>query len=174
MTQPRPLTMMGRRGTPLSTPLSTPLRVSNQQETWKMLGPGLREKFYYKLPLYVTRYQAQAEGKRAGLQAEVERSWEHHECTSGPAHSGQFTRESDGEVTYYGMDSVFQLSLPKWTCTCCSNTFTPHALDYGCFPSTPTTPHVWYDLQVLRLYRKPGLSEGLSATGKGILCGFSN
>lgn len=106
--------------------------------------------------------------KRRELQSEIDQSWTAHQCSSSdsPLSLDQFRKELDGEVTYFSLDCVFQLSMPKWTCSCCRQAFAPHALDFGCFPSTPTTAHVWYDLQALWMYHRLGPLEGLSATGE--------
>ena len=136
-----------------------------QQAGWKGLMPGLRGMFYASLSANMSRAQQQAAALREALQAEVDESWSAHACSIGPIYPSAFSRQPDGDVTYYGLDSIFTLNLPKWTCACCTQSFSPHAIAFGCFPSTPRTPHVWYDLRVLHLYKKFGPGEGLSATG---------
>ena len=154
------------------------IRANRQQTAWKAQETCLRDRLIGSLPMNVARAQGHAETKRKGMQSEVDESWGAHQCSCSsdrdyrdPLHHSQFSKELDGEVTYVGLECTFLLSMPKWACSCCGQSFTPHALDFGCFPSTPTTPHVWYDLQVLWMYQNSGLLEGLSATGGGAVWG---
>jgi hypothetical protein len=48
----------------------------------------------------------------------------------------------------------------------CSASFTPSAIRAGCFHSSPTDPHAWYDLSVHNAYQTLALNDGLSMTGK--------
>ena len=140
-------------------------KASRRQTAWKEQECALRNRFYDRVHVNVARAGRRVEAKREQLQLEVDESWMGHQCSNSPLHPQHFRKELDGEITYFGLDCVCQLRMVKWTCTCCSQTFSPHALDFGCFPSTPTPPHVWYDLQVLWMHKRLGLPEGLSATG---------
>ena len=82
----------------------------------------------------------------------------------GPRCAAEFCSRDSGTVTYYGQTCEFTLKLHEWQCQCCSQWLGLDPLSFGCFPSTPTTPLVWFDLQLLQLYQRLGL-EGLSATG---------
>ena len=137
------------------------------QAAWKAQMACLRPKYFDALPYSIARAKAEAEARRAALQEEIGASWCMHigSCPEGPVHPTQFSQQPDGEVLYFGLDCVFKLLLPKWACACCKQSFSPHALDFGCFPSTPSTAHVWYDLKVLQQYKQLGLGSGLSATG---------
>jgi hypothetical protein len=144
------------------------IRASRVQEAWKDQMPKLRSIFFDELPRSCARAAEQAEGRRQALQAELDGSWKGHVCqaSTGAMHDTcSFSKQMVGEVAYFGTECVFKLSLPKWTCSRCCESFSPDALELGCFASTPTTPHVWYDLRVLKLYKRLGLGEGLSATG---------
>ena len=141
------------------------LRCSRQQAAWKDQMPFLRSERYANLPTSIERAKRQAAARMGELQAELDESWSGHTCSAGPISEASFSRQNDGAVTYYGQDFVFPLAVPMWTCACCSKSFSPHALTLGCFPSTPITPHVWYDLRFLQLYKQFGPGEGLSATG---------
>jgi hypothetical protein len=127
-------------------------KVERMQEAWRGQMPHLKDRYYCYLPENIARAAREREAKQSTMQEEVNAA-----CSSSS------DNEADGEVTYVGLSCVFQLKLPK---ICCGEMSTPHALQFGCFPSTPTTPHLWYDLDVLSMYMKLGLGDGLSGTGE--------
>lgn len=57
------------------------------------------------------------------------------------------------------------LQIAAMTCTTCSTSFQPSALQVGCFPSSPVDPHRWYDLDVFNAFQILALQDGLSASG---------
>ena len=138
-----------------------------QQERWRDLMPRLRGLFCDAFPGNLARAKAAAVGRRVSLQAELDSSSCQHACEG--CREGDITKLPDGELLYYGMDCIFSLTMHKWQCKCCNTSFSPDALHYGCFASTPVTAHIWYDLRVFDLYRKFGLKDGLSATGQAII-----
>jgi hypothetical protein len=151
-------------------------KARRQQENWKALMPELRSKYLDTLPCNISRASKQASATQGALQAEIDdlrcprchpqpqpdRS-EQPQPQPQPQPDGP---KYDGLVWYIGLDCCFQLTMEKCKCASCSQSYSPNALDYGCFPSSPVTPHVWYDLRVLYLYKKYGLMDGLSATGE--------
>ena len=85
---------------------------ASRVHAWKEQMPNLIARFYDSLPLNVARSQEQSEEKRRRLQAEVDKSWEAHQCSSNPLNSEQFSKEADGDVVCFSLDCVFQISLP--------------------------------------------------------------
>lgn len=68
-------------------------------------------------------------------------------------------------VRYVGLLGSGTLSIPTARCEC-GKDLAPEPVPAGCFPSTPTSPSIWFDAAVLRSYRYLGLHEGLSAAGE--------
>jgi hypothetical protein len=72
-------------------------------------------------------------------------------------------------VTYQGLESRGTLTLPTAKCCGCRTLVgapsPQHALQLGCFASTPVFPAVYYDQRVMALYRRLGLVSGLSTSG---------
>jgi hypothetical protein len=141
-------------------------KTRKQHEAWGNSLPWLRERYMACLPSNISRAKGQASSLRSAIQAEL--AADTYCCPKCPHPQPEHSKEQDGIVWYYGLDGCFQLTMYKRTCKGCKQVFTPHALDFGCFPSTPVTPHVWYDLRVLSLYKKLGPLDGLSQTGKFI------
>jgi hypothetical protein len=89
--------------------------------------------------------------------------WQPPACRCG-CDTASFTRHPAGDVWYYGRTCVFQVSLYEWRCSNCCRGVAPSPLAFGCFPSTPTIPQMWFELQLLHLYREQG-HDGMSSTG---------
>lgn len=145
-------------------------KCSNLQANWKTSMLGLQNRYYEMLPTNLDRIKKKADLEQADMQAEINESWRSHACSNlrdaeSVVSEDSFTMQPDGVVTYYGKEYVFELRLPLWKCTCCSQSFSPHPIDFGCFPSTPITAHVWYDLRLMQQYMDEGPREGLSITG---------
>lgn len=138
-------------------------KVRKQQGAWKERLPGLRSLYLDSLGCNIDRVKGQQAAQQSALQAEIDNSY--CSCPQCPQPQPLHSQQPDGNVWYYGLHGTFQLALHKSTCSCCNQTFSPQALSFGCFPSTPVTAHVWYDLRVLRLYKSFGPMEGLSHTG---------
>lgn len=152
-------------------------KCNSLQANWKVQVPGMLSKYYERLPANLDRIKRKAELEQAEMQAEIDGSWSHHVCShrdqGSEINKESFNMQPDGFVTYYGKEYVFKLCLPVWKCKCCSQSFSPHPIDFGCFPSTPVTAHVWYDLRFMQQYMDEGPREGLSITG-GIRGAFIN
>ena len=143
-------------------------RCSNQQQAWQEQLPQLRQLYVSNLPLAMQQHASTRQEQQTRMQARVSRAWELHHCMGadgGQLNADSFTQTSTTTVTYFGLTTVFPVQLPKWQCSCCSASVSPHPSAFGCFPSTPSQPQMWYDVQVHQLYRRLGLLEGLSATG---------
>jgi hypothetical protein len=144
-------------------------KCSKLQANWKANMLGLQNRYYEMLPANLDRIKKKADLEQADMQAEINESWRSHACSLRDAESvvcdNSFSMQPDGVVTYYGKEFVFELRLPLWKCACCSQSFSPHPIDFGCFPSTPITAHVWYDLRLMQQYMDEGPREGLSITG---------
>lgn len=138
-------------------------KVRRQQEQWKELLPGFRSHYVDSLPVNIARAKGHKATLQAALQAEIEGFTC---CPHCPQPQPLHIKQPDGHVWYIGLDGCFELAMHKMKCACCNQNFSPHALDFGCFPSTPVTAHVWYDLRVLHLYKNYGPMDGLSATGR--------
>lgn len=64
-----------------------------------------------------------------------------------------------------GLSYSGTLQIADVTCSTCSTSFQPSALQVGCFPSSPVDPHRWYDLDVFNAFQVLALQDGLSASG---------
>lgn len=85
----------------------------------------------------------------------------HQDC---PGPEG-LVRESTS-VSYIGILGGGTLQIPTYTCGACGTSFTPPAIQSGCFASFPVDAHAWYELHVHESYALLGLSDGLSMTGR--------
>ena len=96
------------------------------------------------------------------LQEELNHGWQGHVCqAAGPGH---VLSPEDRSMAYFELCHKGPLNFPSWTCKCFS-ALSPVAV--GFFPSSPTSPDVWYNMDVFIVYQRPALLEGLSATGVG-------
>ena len=141
-------------------------KVRKQQEAWKGLLPNLKSLYLDSLGCNITRAKRQLADMQTTLQAEIDSSTC---CPHCPYPQPLHRQQPDGNVWYYGLHGCFQLAMHKTTCVCCNQVSSPHALNFGCFPSSPVTAHVWYDLRVLSLYKSFGPMDGLSQTGKKVV-----
>ena len=132
-------------------------KVRRQQEKWQDSQSFLRSRMMDTFPCNIIRAKAQASALQEALQGEI--SSPTFNCPNCPMPQPLHNKEADGVVDYIGLDCCFQLTMYKHTCACCGHKFEPHALDFGCFISTPVTTHTWYDLRVLYLYKKLGPME---------------
>jgi hypothetical protein len=78
------------------------------------------------------------------------------------------------EVTVFSTEARHKIKLPLYTCGDCQagqDMVSPSALLHGFWPSTPTLPSFWIDVQLLELYSEFSFREGVGATGaqSGIL-----
>ena len=137
-------------------------RCENQHSAWKDCCSTNRELYYDSLPCNLARSKEEADGLQRRRQAEVE-EWQPPACQCG-CDTASFTQHPAGDVWYYGRTCAFQLSLYEWQCSNCNRRAAPSPLAFGCFPSTPTIPQMWFELQLLHLYREQG-HEGMSSTG---------
>ncbi|KAG2482162.1 hypothetical protein HYH03_018886 [Edaphochlamys debaryana] len=67
-------------------------------------------------------------------------------------------------VTYVSLVGSGALQVPHTKCEC-GAVFTVQPIPAGCFPLTPVSTCLWFDLDVHRAYRHLGLQDGLSAAG---------
>jgi hypothetical protein len=72
------------------------------------------------------------------------------------------------DITVFSHRSRHCIKLPQWRCMTCKQCFEPAAEDFGYWPSTPTMPDVWFDMEVVEDYHDQSKSEGLSATGERV------
>lgn len=137
------------------------LRAEKQDSAWKDICSAHRALYYDCLPCNLARSKEEADGMQRSRQSEVE-EWQPSACQCG-CDAASFSRHPAGDVWYYGRTCVFQLSLYEWQCSSCNRRVAPSPLAFGCLPSTPTIPQMWFELQLLQLYRRLG-HEGLSST----------
>ncbi|PNH11695.1 hypothetical protein TSOC_001461, partial [Tetrabaena socialis] len=86
-------------------------------------------------------------------------------ANSGRRWQAGFDEATGVSVRYISLLCSGSLSVPTVTCRACSARFTPTAIEAGCFTSSPTDAHAWYELGVLSSYAFLGVNEGLSVTG---------
>jgi hypothetical protein len=149
-------------------------KIRRQQQSWANLIPIHKTRYTEALPCNIAMFQKQRSALQTALQAAIDSDsvvtcpkCRQRDSPQQPAVDSPLplVRQPDGQVWYYGLDCCFQLTMYKRSCASCSDNFSSHPLDFGCFPSTPITPHVWYDLRVLSLYKQYGPMDGLSQTG---------
>ncbi len=68
-------------------------------------------------------------------------------------------------LRYIGLVADGMLCVPSVSCQECMDSFTPTAIQSGCFNSSPVDPQAWFDLDVHDSFRHLSINEGLSATG---------
>ena len=73
----------------------------------------------------------------------------------------------ESAMHYLGLRYTGELRIPEFRCGACRATLSPSSFAVGCFPSTPTSPHIWYDEEVFSMYQRLGPGAGLAATGEG-------
>ena len=87
-----------------------------------------------------------------------------HVCPEGGR--GQVTALPGTSVRYVGMHACGDLNIPSAQCAVCLARCNTTAIQAGCFNSSPTDPHAWFDLDLHKSFSHLVLHEGLSATGK--------
>ena len=101
-------------------------KASRRQTAWKEQECALWNRFYDRVHVNVARAGRRVEAKREQLQLEVDR------VMDGPSVQQQPPPPSALQEGAGWGDHLLrpgQLRMVKWTCTCCSHTFSPHALD---------------------------------------------
>ena len=143
-------------------------RCANQSEAWGSLSSHFRQQYVDFLPQNLAREEEMTEKLKEKLQSDLS-NYRPATCSCSSSIDGepkaQWISHSDGEVTYYGLTCTFPLQLTAYQCSNCSKRCSVSPLAFGCLPSTPTMPNVWFDLKVLRLHRRQ-FSEGMSTTGE--------
>jgi hypothetical protein len=111
----------------------------------------------------VSSRQSQQEQQVAAMQAQIEGSFEElkqaHSTCGDP-----LVRFQQHTVMYCSLEFARGLIIPSCACRKCG-VVSPPALAFGCFPSSPVEPSIWYDTSVLEFYKHLGTEEGVSATG---------
>lgn len=143
------------------------------QQNWKDTMADMQDTYINNMDSNMKLKEDTSATTLAAIQCRLDQLWSHHRCAlAGDAQlfNTDFTRLPNpvAVVNYYGLTCEDKLSLHQWTCNkCCQQVIVPaNPLQFGCFPSTPVQPHIWYDLTLLQLYQQFGPLEGLSATGE--------
>jgi hypothetical protein len=94
----------------------------------------------------------------------------HNGAGGGAADAQRSTEQPPGVtlgITVFSMEARHKIKLSSFTCSCCSCAVVkPVALLHGYWPSTPTNPTWWIDVQLLELYTALGHRQGVGATGE--------
>lgn len=147
-------------------------RKEKQHMAWKGAINGMHNAYVDAVPVVTLFHHEEQVAILGMIQERVDNVWKYHVpcCHSADEGSLDFDKSSvvcvgTRKVKYMGISCSGELSIPTWACSTCNETFTvsPHIV--GCFPSTPTDPHLWYDIRLLQMYKDLGIMQGLSATG---------
>lgn len=130
---------------------------------WEAGGQAYQRQFVEYLAGNIRRSIEQAESYQRHLQSEIDQ-WCPTACSC--AEHAAYSRSDAGEVSYYGRTCTFTLRVATFHCNCCSRKIELPPLAFGCFPSTPVQPTIWWELQLLHQYRKEAHESGLSMTGE--------
>jgi hypothetical protein len=68
-------------------------------------------------------------------------------------------------VTIFSHRSRHAIKVPLYRCLTCGAQFEPTAADFGYWPSTPTYPSIWFDMEVVEDWQHLAQVVGVSATG---------
>ena len=142
-------------------------RQARKNAAWRNNLPGLQSSYVQNFPLAIRLKQESQRIIHELLQAEVYGFWKLHTCCLV---EGEFdetplrTLPEEREIIYISLTGCSTIKLPSCHCDRCNVQISPDPLAYGCFPSSPTAPVYWYDLQVYQMY-KGAAASGLSATG---------
>ena len=141
-------------------------RQARKNAAWRSSLPGLQSSYVELFPLAVQRKQESQRIFTEQLQADVHAYWKLHSCclVEGEFDDALLTKLPEREIIYIGLTGCATIKLPSCLCGRCNVQITPNPLAYACFPSSPTVPAYWYDLQVHQLYQRDALAC-LSATG---------
>lgn len=146
-------------------------RRERQHTAWKGAIDSMHNAYVDAIPAVVLFHHEEQAAMLNMAQERVDNVWKYHSCCR-PADEDSLDFDESHvtcvitrNIKYMGISCSGDLSIPTWTCSTCSQTFTvsPHIV--GCFPSTPTDPHLWYDIRLLQMYKDLGVMHGLSATG---------
>ena len=146
-------------------------RQKAQNKSWKELGNRLMEQYLESFPSNLARCTWETEALRTRLQSELDNFCPSPcKCAHSSESDGcdcvmpEWVPCPNGQVSYLGLTCTFDLRITAWKCSICSTNSSPSPVAFGCFPSSPCNPHVWFDLRLLRLFRRQ-FSEGMSTTG---------
>ena len=140
------------------------VRCQKAHDAWDANANSCKGQFLQYLAINIQRSQNHAQTYQKQLQSELD-SWLPSSCCHCDTTS--LCVSSKGQVTYYGRTCTFNLTISTFQCQCCGKKVEPPPLAFGCFPSSPTQAHVWWELQLLHQYRREAHDSGLSITGKG-------
>lgn len=141
-----------------------------QNKSWRELGNSLREQYLDSFPTNLARCTWETEILREKLQSELDNFCPAPcECSNSSESVDdcvmpEWVPYPDGQVSYLGLTCTFDLRITTRKCSNCCRNCSPSPVAFGCFPSSPCTPHVWFDLRLLRFFRRQ-FSEGMSTTG---------
>jgi hypothetical protein len=100
-------------------------------------------------------------------QTGVDNSWKMHPCTQleGMVFDKDILQLVESrDVTLMSHAGSGSLKMPLWQCSCCHERFGPNPLAFACFPSTPTAPAYWIDVDVHHQFSSLAMN-GTSCTG---------
>ncbi|KAG2487245.1 hypothetical protein HYH03_014087 [Edaphochlamys debaryana] len=161
-------------GAPLPNPRSAAhrQRVEREEAAWDAASPALEQAFVTHAHLHAQQERELAAAILAIAQRRVDSACErlcaaHSRNCAGATFSwvvGAETQLPLMSVRYVGLNCSGIIYLSTAKCSRCGDSFTPTAIEAGCFVSSPVDAHAWYDLQVHKAY---GVlcCDGLSVTG---------
>ena len=143
-------------------PSTWAIRCQISHDAWVAGASSNVAEFIDCLGKNMERSQALRKALKVHLQSELD-AWQPSTCSCGSELEAM--RCPDGKVTYYGRTCTFKLKVNKSTCPSCHKQSSPSPLAFGCFPSTPKQPTLWWELELFHLYRKAAHVSGLSISG---------
>lgn len=144
-------------------------RELRQDDQWRLATSGMRQEMAQLAALQHQYLSDQNSMLLDAVQQRVTEAWQLHGCTHLPADrcsSACLEEVSMGTVMYWALTCHGTLNVPVIHCKACDCTFSPSPAQAGCFPSTPTVAHAWYDIVLLGAYRHFGLLQGVGGTGE--------
>ena len=142
--------------------LSEEERFQRQLDDWNKLAPLCRKEQLTHLPDVHAMKRKQQLSHMLMLQEQLDKqpacSCSHDSCMAEVV-------GKRSTIQFIGLRYTGELQIPVFRCGGCKKTASPSSFAVGCFPSTPISPHIWYDEEVFRMYQRLGPGAGLSAGG---------
>lgn len=141
-------------------------RMQQLDQSWDAKIPCFKKAYIDCFPMSRALYETLGRRRLQMLQDNINEGWMLHPCCS---HESTISDEcltllEKRPTKYVGHSYVGSLEIPRWHCSSCKQDVDSDPLAWGCFPSTPTAPAIWYDQQVMLQY-KTLIQHGCSATG---------
>lgn len=136
-------------------------RMQEQDNAWAAARPAMTADF---VAYAEQNHEIQEQRRKVLVQSVQDRLDAACACWKGQ-HGGCQVVEQRVCMPVVGLSYSGTLQIADVTCSTCSTSFQPSALQVGCFPSSPVDPHRWYDLDVFNAFQVLALQDGLSASG---------